>query len=316
MPLRAAQQPIRTQPKRKVVRRPRARTAANEPGPGKPLVKRKSKRQPFDYSDVSVLIANDVGSKDLIEYPPFDKCGELCDLTSGDVCFIGNGPDGPVTVGVELKNVEDLVSSTDNGRLQGTQFRRMLTEYQVIWLLYYGRFRQAPLSNQLQLWKAGEWRNHYLGKRPVYFPRLTSLLISAQEIGVNTWHCEDKRQAVDWLAELVKWRIKPWEKHTSLQALDQSRTVNNKDKREKQANRASLMPVIDERTQLRAKVALQLPALGYHRALEVAERYSVKQMVNLTPDQWAELETVDRATGKRKKFGKGVGAAVVAAVNW
>jgi hypothetical protein len=316
MPLRAAQQPIRQPAKRKVVRRPRARTAANEPAPGKPLVKRKSTRVHIDPTEITVLIDDRVGSRDVIEYPPFDKCGELSRLNSGDVCFAGNGPDGPVMVGVELKSVEDLLSATDNGRIQGTQLPAMLAEYDVCWLLYYGRVRQAPLSNQLQVWRAGEWRNHYFGKRPTYYGMLSGFLIGLQEIGVNVQHVEDKRQAVDWLAELVRWRCKPWAKHKSLRAFDQSRVVRSTPTNDKRTNRASLMPVVDERTELRGRTALQWPSLGYERAMAAADLYTVKQMVNLTADQWAELETVDRATGKRKKFGKGVGAAVVAAVNW
>lgn len=266
--------------------------------------------------EATVLIDDRAGSRDLIKYHPFDKCGHLARLDSADVSFVGYGADGPVRVGVELKSVTDLISSMDNGRVQATQVRKMVDEYDVVWLLYYGEFRQAPNSNCLQVMKKGEFRNYYLGTRAVPYGMLTGFLISLHEVGVSTMRVHDFREAANWLEELVRWRSKPWDKHKSLRALDESGKVHRATANQRTKHRASLLPTIDERTEQRARIAKQLPALGYERALVVAEKWSVEQMVRATVEEWSELETVDRASGMTKKFGKGVGEAVWRTLRW
>jgi ERCC4-type nuclease len=269
-----------------------------------------------------VLIDYRAGSKELLKYPPFDECGELCEIKSakgeaaGDVMFYGNGAQGRVSVGVELKSIDDLMSSSSNGRLQGTQLPVMLDEYDVVWLLYYGDVRPAPGSCALQIWRKGQWRNHYVGNRQVPYSYFSGFIISLQEVGINVAHARDISEAAAWLAELVRWRTKPWHKHKSLRQFDRSRRVTNGVVNGKQANRAALMPVLDERTQLRAQTALALPTLGMERALAAAERWSVREMANAGVEEWAELATVDRGTGKRKRLGKVSAEAVVRALNW
>lgn len=327
MTLRAAALPVRgsdrkAKPKRVVRKRaPAKRAPATAKPPGQPLVKRASKRT-FDFDDAVVLIDYRRGSKELLTCAPFDRCGVESDLTSGDVCFVGNGPAGTVQVGVELKSLEDFISSTDNGRLQATQLKRMVKEYDVVWVLCYGRYRQAPRSDQLQLHKAGEWRNMYLGKRPVHYGMLAGLAIELQEIGVG-WACvETKADAVDWLAQLVRWRSRPWKDHSALRVLDKSRQISKGRQDEgkgndRRANRASLMPIMDDRIEMMANVASALPALGYWRAVAAAEHFTdVVSMVNASAEYWANLTTTDKATGKQRKFGKGVGDAVWQALRW
>lgn len=301
--------------------------------PARPRSRRRSLTQ--DLTDTTVLIDYRAGSKELIKYPPFDECGELCEIknakgeAAGDVVFHGNGPSGSVTVGVEVKSVDDLMSSSRNGRLQGTQLPVMLDEYDVVWLLYYGDVRPAPGSQALQIYRKGQWRNHYVGNRQVPYDYFTGFIISLQEIGISVAHAKDISEAAAWLGELVRWRLKPWSKHKSLKQFDRSRKVTEAHAQKvngKHANRAALMPTLDERTRVRAQVAVELPSLGYKRALAAAEMWCIAEMVvgrRLTRAEeaevarrWAELATEDKATGARKRLGPVAAEAIVRALNW
>lgn len=287
-----------------------------------------------DLADITVLIDFRAGSNGLQHYPPFDTCGELADIRdkkgrcAGDVFFVGNGPDGQVSVGVEMKTVTELLTSTDNGRFQGhdSQLPIMLDEYDDVWLLYYGKYRPAPGSHCLQIWRKGQWRNHYVGNRPVPYGYLEGFLVGLQAIGVNVKHVDDLSEAAAWLAELVRWRNKPWKKHKSLQAFDRSRKVTSgQGKRDKGRNRASLMPTLDEKTLSRANVAVALPTLGYKRAVAAARKWSVAEMVVgrlLTKkelaeasERWAELATTDSESGKVKRLGSVAGDAIAQTFN-
>lgn len=310
----------------KVKRAPRKRLrehkhkAAKPANPSQPriakvAVRRPRKQRPTTSLPTTVLIDDRAGSRDLIKYPPFndESCAHLARLGSADICFTGNGPDGKVNVGVELKSIMDLVSSMDNGRVAATQLPAMLDEYDVVWLLVYGRIRQAPSSNQLQVWRAGAFRNCNLGTRPIPYAMLTGFLMSLNEVGVNYMQVEDMRDAAGWLEELVKWRSKPYGKHKSLRAFDQSRKVTGQEKRK---NRVVLMPKLAENIKLRARVANALPTLGYQRAVAAAHQWTVRQMVNASAEEWAGLETVDVATGKKKRLGSSAGAAVAGVMDW
>jgi len=313
--------------------RPPTSTGKQRKQPTRPRARRRSLTQ--DLTDTTVLIDYRAGSKELIKYPPFDECGELCEIknakgeAAGDVVFYGNGASGRVSIGVEVKSVDDLMSSSSNGRLQGTQLPVMLDEYDVVWLLYYGDVRPAPGSQALQIWRKGQWRNHYVGNRAVPYSYFTGFIISLQEIGISVAHARDVGEAAAWLGELVRWRIKPWSKHKSLKQFDRSRKVTQahaNNANGKQANRAGLMPTLDERTRMRAQVAVELSSVGYKRALAAAEVWCIAEMVvgrRLTKQeqasvasQWAELTTEDKETGAKKRLGPVAAEAIVRALNW
>lgn len=60
-------------------------------------------------------------------------------LNSGDAAFAGMGPEGPVAVGIEIKTAAEAVGAVADGRFASNQLPHMRTEYDVIWMLVYGR---------------------------------------------------------------------------------------------------------------------------------------------------------------------------------
>lgn len=97
-----------------------------------------------------ILIDSSLGSRDLIKYPPLDNPSLAClanlsvsegTKSSADVCFPGNGPDGKLMIGIEFKEISELLSSIHSGRFQATQIETMTQEYQVCYLVTYGEYR-------------------------------------------------------------------------------------------------------------------------------------------------------------------------------
>jgi hypothetical protein len=80
----------------------------------------------------------------------------LSTLSSGDVSFIGEGTHGPISIGIEVKSISDLITSIQTGRLQDTQIiNGMLNDYDIEgrWILHYGLYRPSPKDGTVQVWK-------------------------------------------------------------------------------------------------------------------------------------------------------------------
>lgn len=231
---------------------------------------------------MTVLIDDRAGSADLVKYPPLDKLGVLTRLDSADIAFSGNGPDGAVLVGVEVKSVWDLLSSSNTGRLQGTQIPAMLKEYDVSWLLSHGVYRASARDYGLLVQRRGRWKQFSIGSRPVPYGYLESLLIDVVLTGVKVKHVLDIREAATWIGVLYRWWSKPWGKHKGMRTFDRSREV-------------SLMPGVDGGMLVRARVAAQLPGLGFERAVAAARYFpSIADMMNATAKEWAEVPGIGK----------------------
>lgn len=262
-----------------------ARSTASAAAGKKPHKPRKLK---VDSSGTPTLYVDDrAGSADLMKHNPFDEVGQIHRLNSGDVCFAGNGPDGNVLVGVELKSIFDLTSSMNTGRLQATQLPAMLTHYHESWLLYYGSYRPG-VHGELEIYKGGTWVAHCVGSRPVPYGYLEQFLLTVTACGVHVKHTYDLIEAAQWIACLARWWSKPWSEHRSMKAFDQSRQITN-----------GIMPNVSESVLLRAKVAAALPGIGYDRAMAVAKHFSsVTEMVLATEKEWMAVPGIGKTIAR------------------
>jgi ERCC4-type nuclease len=232
-----------------------------------------------------LMIDDRAGSRDLMRYEPVRTVGELCRLDSADALIVGNGPDGALLVGVELKSIHDFVSSADTGRLQATQIPAMLATYGVNWLLYYGDYR-VGVNNRIELRYGKDWKPMRLGSREVPFGYIEGLIFDLAGLGVHTRHVNSMREAAIWIAALHRYWSKPWDKHHGMRVLDKSHGV-------------SLMPGMDPATLQRTKIAACLPGVGFERALAAAQHFtSVSAMVNADADEWAQVDGIGRVIAK------------------
>lgn len=231
------------------------------------------------------MIDDRAGSSQLAHLIPGSH---LVRLPSADVAFPGHGPDGEVLVGVEVKSVQELVSAIQSGRLQGTQVPGMLGDYDVVWVAYYGLYRRGG-EGELEMWRGGEWRAWSIGKRPVPWSYVESFLMTLAASGVRVKHAHSLKELAHWVHLLARWWGKAWGKHRGLCGFDNSRVP-------------TLMPGMDEREHMRAKMAMCLPGVGYERARAVAAHFpSVEEMVGATEGEWEEVVGVGKVVARAVK---------------
>ena len=265
---------------------------------------------------------------DLINYPPLNICtdpdcnlpfewvsGEwvcpsgdlshsslatLCRLTSGDVSIPGNGPNGPLLIGIEVKSLSDLLSSSDSGRLQATQVTSMLgngtsdfpPDYDICWLLYHGTYRPNPKTGALQILKGrgkGKpvWEDYLLGSRVIDWGYLESFILSLTTIGVNVKHVYDMAEAALWVSTVAHWWGKQWKDHKSLRTLDSTTT------------RLPLMPGYSKHEIKLATTAASLPNIKFERGVAAAQHFtSIRSMINADESEWASIPGFGKTIAK------------------
>jgi ERCC4-type nuclease len=88
-----------------------------------------------------IYVDRRTGSRELKEYLP-EGSYEISDLESGDVAFLGYGPDGPMTypIGIERKTFYDLLECFKDTRLN-QQLQKMSGYYKKIYIVVEGRPR-------------------------------------------------------------------------------------------------------------------------------------------------------------------------------
>lgn len=237
-----------------------------------------------------ILIDNRAGSSDLISYPPLNVHGELCRLSAGDISITGNGPRGPVRIGVEVKSITDLISSFSNGRLQDTQIPGMQKEYDVLWLLYYGVYRPSPVDGSLEILRGKRgWQGYQIGARAVPYGYVESFLLTLTAVGVHVKRVQHLRkdealaECAEWIGVLARWWSKPWTKHRGMHAFDFSGAMSLG------------MPGVDAHTHMLARFAMQLSGVGYDRALAVARHFqSIIDMVAADESEWAKIPGIGK----------------------
>lgn len=278
---------------------------------------------------MTLLVDDRAGSRDLITLPPVSDLAELCRLESGDAALVGNGPDGPVLVGVELKSLADLLTSFDNGRLQATQIPAMEVAYDVRWVLYYGRFRcgrdgkletlercrrgdQADVMLRTDQPKAGArkpvewepytWKPYRLGNkgdgRTVPFGFLKAAMIELAVLGFDADYVVDLEEAAQWLGVLYRWWSKPWHEHDLMRKFDKS-GGKIRLPAVSPGSEGSATGVERARIMKLAGVAKEFPGVGYDRAVAAAKRFgSIREMVNAGWKEWAEVPGIGKVIAK------------------
>jgi hypothetical protein len=273
---------------------------------------------------MSILIDNREGSSDLPTYPPLNTSSHLCTLTrlsSGDVCFAGNGPDdSTLSIGIEIKSLNDLLQSSFTGRLQGVdgQLQRMLYVdcYNEVWLLYYGLYRCSDTGYlEYPRYRNGSlsWLPFTFGasdSRPVPFSYLTHLLMSLGHAGVKFDHVGSKISPRDckpevaaWVLSLYTWWQKPYTSHGLLRSFNNASSTLTK----------PLAVDIDPDLLFMAKLVAPFPGVQFERAVAIAESFpSAQAMFNAGVDEWAEVRIPTKGkTGRVVRLGKTMAQAIV-----
>lgn len=232
------------------------------------------------------------GSGDLLSYFTTGTA-QLAALESADVMGVGNGPEGKIMWGIEVKKVGDVIGSMQNGRL-AEQLGKMYEDYDLKFLLVEGQFAMneetGVLRHRVKKTNANGkeyefWCDAYFGRKRKmdyshFMAWLMSLCLCSGTFYLHTTCREETAMLIESLEDLLN---KPWEGHSSLKVF----------------NDASGPGLYIPSTAM--KVARQLAfGLGWEKAAKAADHFkTVKAMVNATEQEWMEVDGVDKVLAQR-----------------
>lgn len=187
-------------------------------------------------------------------------------LPYGDISLLGRGAGGlPVPVGIEVKQISDVLKCITDGRFAGHQLPGMVESYEQIWLLIEGTWRPKPGSGVLEVQRHSGWSEASVGTRRFMYKDLLTWLFTIQTKGkVNVQRVSNWGEAVLWLSTLYNWwtggngKILGWDAHESHLAIH-----TNLDNR--LWDRAMLV-----RPTVCRMVATQLPGVGFDKSASIA----------------------------------------------
>lgn len=227
---------------------------------------------------------------------------QLTRMDYADVAFQGNGPEGcPVQIGIEHKQVGDIVKCMHDGRFAGHQLPGLVANYGVVYLLVEGSYRANPKTGELEVpafrgTKKG-WANLRTGQRGVMYRELESFLITLEtKAGIKVRRTFNTHESCLFIKTLYNWwTVKAFEQHRSHLAFDESGLVDQ----------ALLV-----RPSLLKRVAKELPGIGWKKSAAVAAHFtSVAEMVGARSKEWQEIEGIGKTMADRIVRAVGGGAS-------
>ncbi len=230
------------------------------------------------------------GSKTLIK--PLKKLGlkvQVETLDFGDVCFMGNGPDGPVQVGIEHKRVEDVLDCIKTGRFASHQLPGLIDNYGVVILLVQGRWR-ADKANRLVIEKPGSYREAARfwarphGRKEWLYRHLEHWLASIQfQGGIHVARAEDAEASALYIRALYSWwTVKEWDEHSTLKVFNESGAV----------------PMV--KPTVAAKVAKAVTGIGWDKAHAAARHFRTPEvMTRACANDWAKVPGIGKELARR-----------------
>lgn len=239
-----------------------------------------------------ILIDERVGSKELLPYfKPYDIQVELAQLSFGDLAFWGNGHDGPVLVGCELKNISDLISSMRSNRLSGHQLPGLMDNYGFVILIVQGIW-QCGQDGSIEVPRQGGWLPLRIGNRSVLYREVDHYLATLEhKCGIVVKYTANAGQTAAFVVSRFKWfNDKEWAKHDSHEAIYapyEDRIAS----RRGVFTRRTVGPV--------ELVASQFPGVS-KKAYDFGKAFkSVHEMVNAKEDVLVKVEGVGKKGAKR-----------------
>lgn len=211
---------------------------------------------------------------------------QLDRLEFGDACFTGNGPQGPVAVGVEVKKLSDALQCMNDGRFAGHQLPGLVRTYDRLWLILEGKFTVDFGSGLLLLDGARRKEAGHGGRRHMYAD--LDLWVTTMEVcaGLRCRRTTDRVETARVLADLHRWFAKPYADHKAHLALHQPGGAPD--------------VALFARPSLARIVSAQLPGIGFKKSAEVVRKFgTVAAMVNAEQREWEEIPGIGEGIAKR-----------------
>jgi ERCC4-type nuclease len=244
-----------------------------------------------------ILVDDRIGSRDL--EPLITVPSKLTRLTSGDASFLGYGPDGHTTIGVERKKLRDLINSMTTGRLSGVQLVNMARHYQYFYIVLEGIWRINTKTEILEDWKRGKWSKVKLGDRVFTgrelhnFCNTLSIVCKIPIVRTGT-----AKHTALWLGDVWHWWQKRWGDHRSHRAKHMQPGIQ--------------IDVSTSRLNLVARVAQEMQGVGAVRANAIGKAFnSIHDLVRAGAEDIAAVPVSTRSDGAVVHVGPVVAQRVV-----
>jgi ERCC4-type nuclease len=207
---------------------------------------------------------------------------ELTPLDFGDFAFFGNGPEGPLSVGIELKTVSDFINSMLSGRLAGHQIPGLVEKYQRVYLIIEGFYRAKRGSGLLEVPRGAGWAPLHCGPRPVFWADVERFITGLEEAGIRVRRTRTSNETARVIAQVLYgfWQ-KDYEEHRSFNVL----------------YRPAPLALVreNEATRRVRQVAACLPGVGWKRSKAIAQRFrSIYGIVTAPPEAWEHLDGIGK----------------------
>lgn len=224
---------------------------------------------------------------------------ELADLSImpyGDFVFMGNGPDGDVSVGIERKSLRDMLACIGEARFSGLggQLEGMLQTFTYSYLVVEGTYRCDPATTVLQEYRGRTqgWQDLRLGSRRFMHSELQRFLIMMTLTRVIVWQTRREEDTVRFIADLYhQLARKTWDEHRSVGAVQVPHVQAPVLLRKRTAS--------EENELYRRTVALCSTRVGQKTAELVAKHFaSAREMLNADIDAWCEIDGIGRKSAE------------------
>lgn len=241
-----------------------------------------------------ILVDRRAGSGEYLDIlkPRMNNQVRLATLDSADFMFEGSGPEGTVSVGLELKTLSDMLASMRSGRYID-QMRRMKMDYEYCYLLIQGSY--APSDNGfIQTPARGGWgilnlmsrdQKHAGGSRdPFIYSELDKFLSSLEVIeNIIVRKASTKLDAAQQIVDLYTWWQKDFAAHASTKSV-----------------KLQAENMIYKRASVLRMVAAQLPGIGWGRSKDVAKKFrTTENMALALPSEWESIGGIGKVTALR-----------------
>ena len=242
---------------------------------------------------MSILI-DDRGHQPLLlpYFKPYAVEAESAIMDASDIFFVGNGPAGNCTVGIERKKLSDLSSSIRSERLVGFQLEG-LWDYDFPMIVFEGIWR-AGKHGELEVLKGNSFATHYVGQRPVLYRELSNFLVSMElTCGITVVHTSSAEETAAWAVGLYHWFRKEWDEHKAhlgiYAPVPEHPNFQGGHK---------LRLVKRPKPTLVTKMAAQIPGLD-QRAWKVGEFFSTPlEMASADEKTWQEIDGIGKKGAK------------------
>jgi len=211
----------------------------------------------------------------------------------GDVSFLGNGPMGMVSVGIEYKRIGDAITCMTGGRFTGHQLPGMLQSYQQCWLLVEGMVRCGNGNGsdgvlQVHAWPEG-WKDYRQGHRFIMWRDYQHWLMSlAQMTNLRIAHTASIKESAAWIAALYSWWQREWASHRSVGSVYVTPVAT-------EGVGGALSTVTGHAPSLSRLWAMQLPGIGADRSKTVAMGFpTALELATADEDRWQMIDGIGK----------------------